>query len=71
MGCSAIRRCLFPASSVPTLFADVVFADIFTSFAKVLGDIWLSFRMLLPENSLLVLPAQEGWSQWVLPTILR
>ncbi|EPT05011.1 hypothetical protein FOMPIDRAFT_149215 [Fomitopsis schrenkii] len=65
----AIRRCLFP-SARRVHFADVVFADVFTSFAKVLGDLWYSFWMLMPGGSLLVLPAQDGWRRWILPTLM-
>lgn len=65
---SAISRCL---SSRRIYFADVVFADVFTSFAKVIGDVWLSAGMLLPGGSLLVPPAQEGWLRWILPTLMR
>lgn len=67
---SAIHRCLFP-SPHGVYFADVVFADVFTSFAKVLGDMWLSVCMLLPSGSLLAQPAQDGLTRWILPTIMR
>ncbi|KAH7911970.1 EXS family-domain-containing protein [Hygrophoropsis aurantiaca] len=67
---SALQRCLFPATDQPVHFADVVFADVLTSFAKVLGDVWLSLCMLLPGGSLLTLPSQENWTQWILPTIM-
>ena len=67
---SAIHRCLFP-SPHGVYFADVVFADVFTSFAKVLGDMWLSVCMLLPSGSLLGQPAQDGLTRWILPTIMR
>jgi EXS family len=52
-------------------FSDVIFADIFTSYAKVLGDVWLSLYMLLPGGSLLTPPTQYGWYRWVLPTLMR
>ena len=68
---SSIRRCLFSPLSCPILFSDVIFADVFTSFAKVLGDVWLSICMLLPGGSLLALPPQDGWSRWILPTLMR
>ena len=67
---SAIHRCIFP-SPHRVYFSDVVFADIFTSFAKVLGDVWLSIFMLLPGGSLLAPPVQEGLARWILPTIMR
>ncbi|KAJ6499143.1 EXS family-domain-containing protein [Mycena sanguinolenta] len=66
----AIRRCLFTSMDGPIYFADVVFADIFTSFAKVLGDVWLSACMLLPGNTLFLTPADGPWLRWVAPTIM-
>lgn len=65
-----MHRCLFP-SPHRVYFSDVVFADVFTSFAKVLGDVWLSIFMLLPSGSLLAEPAQDGLVRWILPTIMR
>jgi len=65
----AIYRCLTPQKSGVS-FSDVVLADIFTSYAKVFGDLWLSLWMLLPGGSLLALPPQDGWSRWVLPTLM-
>ncbi|KAI6110584.1 EXS-domain-containing protein [Pisolithus croceorrhizus] len=64
------ERCCFPASDGPIHFSDVIFADILTSYAKVLGDVWLSFWMLLPGGSLLSIPQYEGWYQWVLPCLM-
>lgn len=66
---SSIYRCLFARTRI--FFSDVVFADIFTSFAKVLGDVWLSCCMLLPGGSLLLPPGQQGYARWILPTIMR
>ncbi|KAJ7446224.1 EXS family-domain-containing protein [Mycena galericulata] len=66
----AVRRCLFTHMDGPIYFADVVFADIFTSFAKVLGDVWLSACMLLPGNTLFHTPADGPWLRWVMPTIM-
>ncbi|KAG1723602.1 EXS family-domain-containing protein [Suillus paluster] len=63
-------RCLFSSVNSPVYFSDVVFADVFTSFAKVLGDVWLSLCMLLPGGSLLSLPSLDGISQWILPTLM-
>ncbi|KAI0775676.1 EXS-domain-containing protein [Trametes elegans] len=65
----AVHRCLFP-SPHRVYFSDVVFADVFTSFAKVLGDMWLSVLMLLPSGSLLSQPVQAGLSRWILPTLM-
>ncbi|KAG1878372.1 EXS family-domain-containing protein, partial [Suillus subluteus] len=63
-------RCLFSSMDSPVYFSDVVFADVFTSFAKVLGDVWLSLCMLLPGGSLLSPPSLNGLSQWILPTLM-
>jgi hypothetical protein len=68
---SALRRCVLPPRGRPIFFADVLLADVGTSFAKVLGDVWLSVCMLVPGGSLNVLPALQGVSRWVLPTIMR
>ncbi|KAF8904444.1 EXS family-domain-containing protein [Gymnopilus junonius] len=66
----AIWRCVFPPSSGPIYFSDVVFADIGTSFAKVFGDVWLSLWMLKPGNSILFPPIQDGLLYWIFPTIM-
>ncbi|KAG0701347.1 EXS family-domain-containing protein [Suillus ampliporus] len=63
-------RCLFSPMNSPVYFSDVVFADVFTSFAKVLGDVWLALCMLLPGGSLLSPPSIDGLSQWILPTLM-
>lgn len=39
---SAVKRILLPPSDAPIFFCDVILADILTSFAKVLGDLWIS-----------------------------
>jgi hypothetical protein len=56
---------------MPVLFCDVVLADIFTSFAKVFGDLWLSLCMLAPGGSLLIFPSHEGWQRLMVPVLLR
>ncbi|PCH43628.1 EXS-domain-containing protein [Wolfiporia cocos MD-104 SS10] len=66
---NAIHRCLFPPRH-RVHFADVVSADVLTSFAKVIGDLWLSFCMLMPGGSLLVQPTQAGLARWILPTLM-
>ncbi|KAH8995678.1 EXS family-domain-containing protein [Lactarius akahatsu] len=66
----SIKRCVSSPLNHRIHFSDVIFADIFTSYAKVLGDVWLSLCMLLPGGSLLTPPAQEGWYRWILPTLM-
>lgn len=56
---------------MPVLFADVVLADILTSFAKVIGDVWLSLCMLAPGGSLLIFPSHEGWQRMMVPILMR
>lgn len=41
-------------STVP--FCDVILADVLTSFAKVLGDVWISISLLFDKN------ARHSWS---------
>ncbi|KAG7098729.1 hypothetical protein E1B28_000642 [Marasmius oreades] len=66
----SLRRCLFIRMDSPVYFADVVFADVLTSYAKVLGDVFLIFRMLYPGNSMLVKPVDSGWIRWLAPTVM-
>ncbi|KAF8160773.1 EXS family-domain-containing protein [Crassisporium funariophilum] len=66
----AVRRCIFPPPNGPIYFSDVVLADIATSFAKVLGDVWLSLWMLKPGNSILIPPVEDSWLRWILPTVM-
>jgi len=67
----SIKRCISSPMNHRVHFSDVVFADIFTSYAKVLGDVWLSSCMLFPGGSLLAPPKQHGWYRWILPTLMR
>ncbi|KAI5123051.1 hypothetical protein M0805_000486 [Coniferiporia weirii] len=66
----AIRRCLSSPTSMPVYFSDVVLADIFTSYAKVIGDVWLSLCMIVPSGSLLIFPSQDGWSRLMVPCLM-
>ena len=68
---SAIRRCIFPPPNGPIHFSDVILADIGTSFARVLGDVWLALWMLKPGNSMLNPPVDDSWLRWILPTVMR
>uniref|UniRef100_D8Q8S3 EXS domain-containing protein n=1 Tax=Schizophyllum commune (strain H4-8 / FGSC 9210) TaxID=578458 RepID=D8Q8S3_SCHCM len=52
-------------------FADVILADILTSFAKVFVDIYFCLCQLLASGgSLLFVPSQTGWTRWIAPTIM-
>ena len=66
-----MKRCLFVPRNAHVYFCDIVLADILTSFAKVIGDVWLSLCMILPGGSLLVFPQQEGWSRLMVPVLMR
>jgi hypothetical protein len=67
----ALRRCFFAQPNRMTYFADVVLADIFTSYAKVIGDVWLSLCMLLPGGSLLRMPTSDGLQWLIVPALMR
>ncbi|KAG6873406.1 hypothetical protein C0995_015831 [Termitomyces sp. Mi166 len=66
----AVRRCLFSSWNSPVYFSDVILADIITSFAQVVGDVWLSLCMLIPGNSILRPQTGVGMSRWILPTVM-
>lgn len=67
----AVRRCIFGTYNQPVYFSDVILADIFTSFAKVLGDLWVSAYMLLPGGSLMMSNLDiHGWSEWAIPALI-
>ena len=76
-GRRALRRIMFPPApkyhNAPRIhFADVILADILTSFAKVFVDIYFCLCQLLASGgSLLFVPAQTGWTRWIAPTIMR
>ncbi|KAG8948472.1 hypothetical protein FRC04_009680 [Tulasnella sp. 424] len=67
----AVRRCILGTYHQPVYFSDVILADIFTSFAKVLGDLWVSAYMLLPGGSLMMSNLDiHGWSEWAVPALI-
>ena len=68
---SSIRRCLASSRDDPVYFSDIILADIFTSFAQVAGDVWLSLCMLIPGHSILSPSAGVGLARWILPTVMR
>ncbi len=69
---SAILRCLNPPSGQAIFFSDVILADIFTSFAKVLGDLWISTLMIFPGGSLKMSALDvKGLSEWIIPALIR
>lgn len=43
----AVKRCLNPPAKDPIFFCDVIFADILTSFAKVLGDLFVGANQVI------------------------
>ena len=46
-----LLRILSPRLTAPPAFTDVLLADILTSFAKVLGDAWLTTCFLWPRKN--------------------
>ncbi|KAG8785587.1 hypothetical protein FRB91_006494 [Serendipita sp. 411] len=66
----ASLRCLVPSLTQPIYFCDIILADIFTSFAKVIGDFWLAAIILFSRSHLWQLPAEEGLVQWVTPCLM-
>ena len=61
----ALKRILLPSLSSPIFFCDVILADILTSFAKVLGDLWVSACQIWFGGITHGRVSQSGWSRWV------
>lgn len=61
----ALKRILLPSVSSPIFFCDVILADILTSFAKVLGDLWVSGCQIWFGGITHGRVSQSGWSRWV------
>ncbi|KAF8305494.1 EXS-domain-containing protein [Clavulina sp. PMI_390] len=66
----SLHRCLFSTPSQPVFFCDVIAADILTSFAKVLGDVFISVMVLLPGGSLRVTFMGGKLSDVAIPVLL-
>ncbi|EJU04061.1 EXS-domain-containing protein [Dacryopinax primogenitus] len=64
------RRCFIPSFSQPTYFCDIVLADIFTSFAKVFGDLYISAHQIFWVGYVTSVPAQKGMLQLIVPTMM-
>ncbi|WFD06813.1 protein-ER retention protein [Malassezia vespertilionis] len=58
-----LRRLLSPSIQQTIQFSDVIAADILTSFAKVLGDVWLSFVILVCLCDGIIVGERVLWSQ--------
>lgn len=54
-----------PPVTQPIHFADVILADILTSFAKVLGDLWVSACQIWSGGISEGRVGRQGWSGWV------
>lgn len=54
-----------PPLNSPIFFCDVILADILTSFAKVLGDLWVSACQLWSGGITQGRVTQSGWSRWI------
>ena len=64
-------RCVALPFHSSIYFSDIVLADIFTSYAKVIGDLWIAGRILLPGGSLTKWPEEHGLFYWVIPFLMR
>ncbi|WWC59509.1 uncharacterized protein I303_102065 [Kwoniella dejecticola CBS 10117] len=73
----AIKRIFLPSLDSPIFFCDVILADILTSFAKVLGDMWISACQIWLGEITHGRVGRAGWAGWVtlgmvsLPYLLR
>jgi len=62
---SAVKRILLPPSDAPVFFCDVILADILTSFAKVLGDLWISACQIVNGGITQGRVRQNGWANYI------
>ncbi|WVR04664.1 hypothetical protein IAU60_001675 [Kwoniella sp. DSM 27419] len=73
----AMKRILLPPLNAPIFFCDVILADILTSFAKVLGDMWISAVQIWVGDISKGRVGVAGYGRWVtlamvsLPYLLR
>ncbi|WVW78401.1 hypothetical protein I302_100355 [Kwoniella bestiolae CBS 10118] len=73
----ALKRILLPPLNAPIFFCDVILADILTSFAKVLGDMWISACQIWLGEITHGRVGRSGWAGWItlgmvsLPYMLR
>ncbi|CUA66678.1 Protein ERD1 [Kluyveromyces lactis NRRL Y-1140] [Rhizoctonia solani] len=66
----SLWRCLSSPSSDPVYFSDIILADVFTSFAKVIADVWISICMILPKGTLLRAKTMGGMSESLVPFMM-
>ncbi|KAG9099237.1 hypothetical protein FS749_001744, partial [Ceratobasidium sp. UAMH 11750] len=66
----SVWRCLTSPSRDPVHFSDVILADVFTSFAKVIADLWISACMMLPSGTLLRAKTEGAVSESVVPLMM-
>jgi hypothetical protein len=59
-----------PSLDAPVFFSDVILADILTSFAKVLGDLWISTCQIWNGGISQGRVAQSGWSSYITLTMV-
>ncbi|WRT64733.1 uncharacterized protein IL334_001667 [Kwoniella shivajii] len=73
----AMKRILLPPINSPIFFCDVILADILTSFAKVLGDMWISACQIWMGEITHGRVGRNGWARYItlamvsLPYMLR
>lgn len=68
--CRALRRIVNPSLGAAVPFCDIILADILTSSAKVLGDVWIA-GCLVVEGRGVQLVADECKRVWGVPFMTR
>ncbi|KAG8699400.1 hypothetical protein FRC09_006649 [Ceratobasidium sp. 395] len=66
----SVWRCLTSPPTDPVHFSDVILADVFTSFAKVIADLWISACMMLPTGTLIRAKTEGAISESVVPLMM-
>ena len=66
-----LKRILYPSLTAPVFFSDVILADILTSFAKVLGDLYVSASQIWYGGITQGRVRQFGLSNYIVLGMLR
>ena len=62
----ALRRTALDGIFQPVAFCDVILADVLTTFAKILGDLWVCVCMILNLND----ADESGYKQIGVPIMI-
>jgi len=66
-----MRRIIIGGLDVEGKFGDIMLADILTSYAKVLGDLWVTGCMFLGGISATAKPDRACGGKWAVPLVIR